>query len=97
MKVHIGGYVVEQEPNDMIEHRESSTPRAGADDRPRIIIEPSADTFAAWSPDIPGCYAVGDTREETERNMQRSIRLYMGLIARQHTLPEGPQQDSAAE
>ena len=32
-----------------------------------IVIENAGENFSAYSPDLPGCVATGDTREETER------------------------------
>ena len=44
--------------------------------RPRrypIIIEPTGTGYSAYSPDVPGCVAVGDTEEETRRNFQVAL------------------------
>lgn len=37
-----------------------------------IVIERSNTGFSAWSPDVPGCCAVGDTEEET-RNLREAL------------------------
>ena len=42
-----------------------------------IIIERSADGYGAYSPDLPGCVAVGETREEVESNMYQAISLHL--------------------
>jgi predicted RNase H-like HicB family nuclease len=38
-----------------------------------LVIEPTSTGFSAFSPDIPGCAAVGDTEEETRRNFQEAL------------------------
>ena len=42
-----------------------------------IIIEKSSDGFGAYSPDLPGCVAVGKTQKETEKNMYEAIKLHL--------------------
>jgi hypothetical protein len=32
-----------------------------------VIIEKGENSYGAYSPDVPGCVAVGDTREEVEQ------------------------------
>jgi predicted RNase H-like HicB family nuclease len=38
-----------------------------------LIIEPTATGYSAYSPDVPGCAAVGDTEDETRRNFQNAL------------------------
>ncbi|GAC1568729.1 MAG: hypothetical protein NVS3B14_18940 [Ktedonobacteraceae bacterium] len=38
-----------------------------------IIIEKGDQNYGAYSPDLPGCVAVGDTIEEVQKNMQEAI------------------------
>lgn len=38
-----------------------------------IIIEPTSTGFSAYSPDVPGCAAVGDTERETRRSLQEAL------------------------
>ena len=38
-----------------------------------VIIEPTGTGFSAYSPDVLGCVAVGDTEEETRRNFQDAL------------------------
>ena len=33
-----------------------------------VIIEQTGTVYSAYSPDVSGCAAVGDTKEETRRN-----------------------------
>ncbi len=38
-----------------------------------IVIEPTSTGFSAYSPDVPGCAAAGDTVEETRFNFQDAL------------------------
>lgn len=38
-----------------------------------VIIEQTSTGYSAYSPDVPGCVAVGDTEEETRRNLQEAL------------------------
>jgi predicted RNase H-like HicB family nuclease len=51
-----------------------------------IIIETAGANFSAYSPDLPGCIATGDTREETERNMLEAIQMHLEGL-REDNLP----------
>lgn len=42
-----------------------------------IVIEKAGENYSAYSPDLPGCIAVGDTIEETQRNMEEAIRFHI--------------------
>ena len=42
-----------------------------------IIEKGDRETYGAYSPDLPGCVAVGETVEETERLMDEAIELYL--------------------
>ena len=42
-----------------------------------IVIEKNKDGFGAYSPDLPGCVAVGKTREETEENMYQALAMHI--------------------
>ena len=42
-----------------------------------VIIEPSDDGFGAYVPDLPGCVAVGDTREEVQQLISEAISLHI--------------------
>ncbi len=53
-----------------------------------VIIEKGEQNYGAYSPDLPGCVAVGDTLEEVERNMQAAIRMHIqGMIEDQEPIP----------
>ena len=54
-----------------------------------IVIEKGKGNYSAYVPDLPGCVAVGDTVEETEREMQEAIEFHIeGLRADGLPVPE---------
>ena len=42
-----------------------------------VVIEKADGNYSAYSPDLPGCVAMGDTREEAEQNMHEAIELHL--------------------
>ena len=42
-----------------------------------VILEPSETGFGAYAPDLPGCVAVGETREETLQLMKEAISFHL--------------------
>ncbi len=42
-----------------------------------IIIEKGETSYGAYSPDLPGCFAVGSTREEAERLMYEAMQEHL--------------------
>jgi predicted RNase H-like HicB family nuclease len=42
-----------------------------------IIIEKTGTGYSAYSPDLPGCVATGNTREETEHEMKDAIEFHI--------------------
>jgi predicted RNase H-like HicB family nuclease len=45
--------------------------------------------YSAWSPDLPGCVATGETLEEAEQEMRGAIALHLeGLAEDGETLPD---------
>ena len=44
------------------------------------IYEWAGSNYSAYVPDLPGCVAVGDTLEETERLMKEAIELYIEAL-----------------
>lgn len=54
-----------------------------------VVIEKADGNYSAYSPDIPGCVAVGDTPEEVIRNMREAIVFHVqGLIEDRLPVPE---------
>ena len=41
-----------------------------------IVIERTSMGFSAYSPDVPGCAAVGDTEEETRESFREALSLH---------------------
>lgn len=42
-----------------------------------VIVEPSETGYGAYVPDLPGCVAVGETREETLELVREAIQLHI--------------------
>ena len=42
-----------------------------------VVIEKGPTSFGASVPDLPGCFAVGSTREKVERLIQEAIALHI--------------------
>jgi len=54
-----------------------------------VVIEKADGNYSAYSPDIPGCVAVGDTLEEVSLNMREAIEFHLhGLIEDKLPIPE---------
>jgi predicted RNase H-like HicB family nuclease len=54
-----------------------------------VIIEKTEHNYSAYSPDLPGCVATGETREEAERVMHEAIQLHVdGLREDNLSIPE---------
>jgi predicted RNase H-like HicB family nuclease len=54
-----------------------------------VIIEKGPTSYGAYSPDVPGCVAVGDTREEVEQLMREALQSHLQLMQEERLpLPE---------
>jgi predicted RNase H-like HicB family nuclease len=54
-----------------------------------VVIEKANGNYSAYSPDLPGCVATGDSREEAEQNMHEAIELHIkGLLEDNLPIPE---------
>lgn len=42
-----------------------------------VVIEQGPASFGAYVPDLPGCVAAGETREEVTRLIQEAIRIHL--------------------
>jgi predicted RNase H-like HicB family nuclease len=59
-----------------------------------IILEPTSTGYSAYSPDLDGCVAAGDDRDETIALMREAIEFHLeGLIAEGYPVPS-PQSES---
>lgn len=54
-----------------------------------IIIEKAEENYSAYSPDVEGCVAVGNSIEETVKNMKEALEFHIkGLIEDGLPVPE---------
>lgn len=54
-----------------------------------VVIEHGPSSFGAYVPDLPGCVAVGETRQEVEALIREAIAFHIeGLRADGQPLPE---------
>jgi len=54
-----------------------------------IVIEKAPSNYAAYAPDLPGCVAMADTREEVIRLMREGIPLHIkGLLEEGEAVPQ---------
>jgi predicted RNase H-like HicB family nuclease len=58
-------------PVDFRRTPENITPKRYA-----VIIEATSTGFSAYSPDVPGCAAVGDSLEEARRNLREALEFH---------------------
>lgn len=59
-----------------------------------VIIEKTDNNYSAYSPDLPGCVATGNTREETLQRMSDAIAMHLEGL-REDGLPIPPPSSSA--
>jgi predicted RNase H-like HicB family nuclease len=46
-----------------------------------VLVEKGETSYGAYSPDVPGCVAVGDTEEETLELMQEALQAHIeGMV-----------------
>jgi predicted RNase H-like HicB family nuclease len=46
-----------------------------------VVIEHAEGSgYSSWVPDLPGCVAAGDTREECEQLMREAIELHLAAM-----------------
>ena len=58
-----------------------------------VVIEKGQSNYSAYVPDLPGCVAVGDTIEETQREIQGAIEFHLeGMRADGLPIPEPSSQ-----
>ena len=63
-----------------------------------IVIEQTATGYSAYSPDLPGCVATGQTRNELEREMNEAIVFHIeGLRMAGEQVPEPRSQAAYCE
>jgi predicted RNase H-like HicB family nuclease len=53
-----------------------------------IVIEKTKTGYSAYSPDLAGCMATGNTRTEVEKNMKEAIEFHLeGLRLEGYEIP----------
>jgi predicted RNase H-like HicB family nuclease len=53
-----------------------------------VIIEKGEDGYGAYVPDLPGCIAAGETKEEVKKLIQEAIEFHIeGLRGDGHPVP----------
>lgn len=45
-----------------------------------VIIEKGPTSYGAYVPDLPGCVAVGETREETEELIREAVIYHLEML-----------------
>lgn len=54
-----------------------------------VIVEEGPQSFSAYVPDLPGCIAAGETREQTLASMREAIAFHLeGLKEDGQAVPE---------
>lgn len=54
-----------------------------------IVIEKTSTGFSAYSPDLDGCVATGETKGEVEQNMQDAIEFHLeGMRHEGYSVPQ---------
>lgn len=48
-----------------------------------VIYERGSESWGAWVPDLPGCVAAGETRQEVEQLIREAIELHIESL-REH-------------
>lgn len=57
----------------------------------RVIVEKTGTGFSAFSPDLPGCIATGETETEVRERMDQAIRVHReGLEKAERRGPSAP-------
>ena len=63
-----------------------------------VIIEKTGTGYSAYSPDLPGCVATGNSRKEVEQEMRGAIEFHIeGLRLAGEEVPEPQSQASYCE
>ena len=63
-----------------------------------IILEPTSTGFSAYSPDLEGCVAAGDDRQETIELMQEAIAFHLeGMIEAGQAIPSPTSEPAFVE
>lgn len=61
-----------------------------------IVTEKGERNYSAYSPDLPGCVATGETIEETEARMVEAIQFHLEGLAKDGTALPEPSSSAAS-
>ncbi len=54
-----------------------------------IVYERTEDGYSAYTPDLEGCVATGETKKKAEKNMYRALEMHIkGLVEDGEPLPK---------
>ena len=54
-----------------------------------VVIEKANGNYSAYSPDLSGCVATGNTREEAKENIHQAVQMHVqGLLEDNLPVPE---------
>lgn len=59
-----------------------------------VIIEKAENNYSAYSPDLPGCVATGNSKEETLQMMREAIAMHLEGL-KEDGLPVPPPSSTA--
>ena len=59
-----------------------------------VIVEQGENGFGAYVPDLPGCVAVGETKDEALRLIQQAIRSHLESLRDEGLAPPEPSSSS---
>jgi predicted RNase H-like HicB family nuclease len=60
-----------------------------------VIVEKANGNYSAYCPDLPGCVATGETKEETELSIKQAMQMHIEGL-REDNLPV-PESNATAE
>lgn len=59
-----------------------------------MLVERGGNGFGAYVPDLPGCAAVGQTKDKTLRLIQEAIKLHLQSMREEGLTPPEPSSSS---
>jgi predicted RNase H-like HicB family nuclease len=59
-----------------------------------VVVERGPSSFGAYVPDLPGCVAAGDSREEVLLLIREAIELHLQALREQGQAPPPPSSSS---
>lgn len=55
-----------------------------------VVLERTDNNYAAYVPDLPGCVATGQTRQQVERRIRTAIELHLEGMREDGEIPPTP-------